>query len=120
MNDHYEYGQKMLEDGRVAAITENGEIVAFVYFSLCNDPTPYLENVDCKFIPHDPNGTILVIENMVAGNFNFRTVSKIEEIFTSRFPNIEKGMWRRFSLPHDKIVTRMVRNHAVLKKIGGG
>jgi hypothetical protein len=89
------YVLRMMNDGRVASITNDGKIVAMVFFSLCNDETQHLWNWDYEYHPHNPKGKILVLEGLVCKNFTFEIVKKMKEVFYSRFPQIEKTVWRR-------------------------
>ena len=106
-----EYGERMVRDGRFASISENGKIVLVMLYSVCNDPEPFINNIDHEYMEHDPNGKVLVIENIVGTFFHKRFVKAMEDIFYSKFPQIEKTMWRRGRFPIDKIVTYN-RRHA--------
>lgn len=100
-----EYFYKMASDERYAEIIENGDTVAMFYFSVCNDPVPFLNNLEHDYIHHNPLGTIVVIEQIVSGKLHFRYIREIENALCSKFPNIQQGMWRRRKFPHDKIYT---------------
>lgn len=90
-----DYPYKMIRDGRVCSIIENGKVIAIVFFSLCNDETQYLWNWNYEYHSHNPNGKILVLEGLVCRDFNFKIVKKMKEIFYAKFPQIEKTVWRR-------------------------
>ena len=85
----------MIKDGRVVSIAENGKIVAIVFFSLCNDETRHLWNFEYEYHPHNPEGKILVLEGLICKNLTFNIVKKMKEAFYSKFPQIEKTVWRR-------------------------
>lgn len=95
----------MTKDGRYVTIIENGKVSLMMFFSVCDDPEPYLNNIDHEYIPHDPSGKILVIEDMVTTKFKFKYVSAIQDSFCNKFPHLEKAMWRRRRYPNDKIYT---------------
>lgn len=108
---YQDYFDKMVEDGRFAVIAENGIVVLCILYSICEDPEPYLSNLDYKFIPHDPSGKTLVIEAAIGNDLKFSFRDKIEEIFCAKFPQLEKAMWRRRRKPVDKTYT-IWRRHA--------
>jgi len=90
-----EYVTKMMMSGRFASIVEDGKAVLLMFFSVCNDPQPYLDNLDHQFLEHDPSGKILVIEELTCKNFQRRYLQKIQEMMTEKYPKLEKAMWRR-------------------------
>lgn len=89
------YVQKMMSCGRFASIVEDGKAVLLMFYSICNDPQPYLDNLEHQYLEHDPSGTVLVIEEMTCKKFQKRYVSKIQEMMCEKYPKLEKGMWRR-------------------------
>lgn len=107
-----DYPYKMIRDKRVVSIAEGGKVVAIVFFSLCNDETQHLWNWDYEYHPHNPEGKILVLEGLVCKDFNFRIVKKMREVFYSKFPQIEKTVWRRDNRS-DKKVTLTRRNYEI-------
>lgn len=107
-----DYPYKMLRDGRVVSIVEDGKVVAIVFFSLCNDETVHLWNWDYEYHPHNPQGKILVLDGLVCKNFTFSIVKKMKEVFYSKFPQIEKTMWRRDVRNENKVYT-LRRHHEI-------
>ena len=105
MDNYIEYGKKMLENDRAIVILKDGRVNAMAFFSMCDDPKPYLDNIDCVFIPHDPKGKIVVVENMVCLKFTKALLSSLEQAFVDKFPQVEKAMWRRNAEPEDRILT---------------
>ena len=95
----------MIENNRYVILEENGKTIGMLSFSLCDNPEPYLNNLEHKYIEHNINGKILVLENFVGVRFGYKTIGLLEEFFYSKFPQIEKTMWRRCKLPKDKIFT---------------
>lgn len=95
----------MINDQRYVEFKENGKTIGMLTFSLCNDPDPYLNNLDHKYMEHDINGKILVLENFIGVRFSSKFVKIMEDFFYSKFPQIEKTMWRRLGYPKDRIFT---------------
>jgi len=95
MHKDMNYPYKMMKDGRAISIAENGKIVAIVFFSLCNDETQHLWNFEYEYHPHNPSGRILVLEGLVCKNLTYSIIKKMKEAFYSKFPQIEKTVWRR-------------------------
>ena len=93
--NYKEYGEKMVRDGRFMTVSENGKIIFIMFYSVCNDPEPFLNNIDHEYIEQDVSGKIIVIENMVGTNFNKRKLLAMVDIFISKFPQVEKFMWKR-------------------------
>ena len=108
-----DYIEKMTKDGRFVSFEEDGKIFMLMLFSVCNDPEPYLNNLDHEYMEHDPNGKILVVEDMICGKFKFKYVDLIQDTFCERFPNLEKAMWRRRRFPMDKTYTLWRRHQCV-------
>ena len=86
-----------------------------LFFSICNDPNPYLNNIDHDYIEHDINGKILVIDDMVCGKFNLSFLKSLNKSFLEKFPNLEKMMWRRRGIPVDRIKVFNMRGNYVIK-----
>ena len=101
-----DYPYKMIKDGRVVSIAENGKVVAIVFFSLCNDETEHLWNWDYEYRTHNPDGKILVLEGLVCKDFHFGIVKKMKEVFYQKFPQIEKTVWRRDKRDNKKCTLR--------------
>lgn len=102
--NYQDYTEKMIRDGRFASIAEDGRVVILMLFSVCNEPKVYLDNLDHEYLEHDPEGHILVVEDLISSvRFGIRFVDVIEDIFCQRYPNIDRFMWRRFRKPRDKI-----------------
>jgi len=94
--NYSDYVEKMVADGRFATISNDGRVVVLMFFSVCKDPKKHLENLEHKYLEHDPNGYILVIEDMISTEkFGMKYIDVIEDIFCMRYPNLERFMWRR-------------------------
>ena len=106
-----EYVAKMLRDGRIATIFEDGKFSSLVFFSLCDNENEHLWNLEYEYKPHNPNGRVLVLDGLVSPNFNFRVVKKMKEVFYGRFPQIEKTVWRRQNYLDAKVYTLTRRNY---------
>lgn len=105
------YVCEMLREKRVVSITENGKIKAMIFFSLCDDEKEHLWNLEYEFRPHNPKGKILIIEAMAGKSFSFSLLKKLKEIFYTKFPQIEKTMWRRDNYLGAKVYTLTRRNY---------
>lgn len=97
--------KRMIDDKRFILIEENGEICVVMLYSICDDETPYLDNLEHNFMTHNLQGSVLVIEDMISIRFKFSYRNKIKEFFYNQFPNIRKTVWRRDHHPKDKIYT---------------
>lgn len=106
-----EYGERMVRDGRFMTVSEDNRVILIMLYSVCNDPEPFLNNIDHEYMEQDINGKVLVIENIVGKNFNMKRLKDMVEIFIDKFPKVEKFMWRRAGYPKDRIVTYN-RRHA--------
>jgi hypothetical protein len=104
----------MLENNRCLIIADNGETVAHVFFSICDDPEPYLNNTDYKYIEHNPNGKIVIVEGMICKDFKMKYLGILHDAFISKFPQLEECKWRRRKFPVDKIITfKRRKQHAI-------
>ena len=100
------YVVRMMKDGRFMLINENGMNVGMLFFSVCNDSTPYVNNTDFDYLPHDETGNTVVVDNMICKNFKKQHLEQIEEALVTRFPSLTRGVWVR-----DKENKRYVITH---------
>jgi hypothetical protein len=106
-----DYIKKMIEDGRLITIKKEGKVILMLFYSVCNNPKKYLDNLDHKYISHDTQGKTIVIEEMLCNHFDISLVSILEREFSNRYPNFEQAVWRRNRKPKDKIFIQRRRRH---------
>ena len=113
MKNYQEYVEKMMRDGRFMTLSEDGVMTLMLFYSICDDPTPFLENSTFDYIPHDPNGKTVIFDNMICKKFKKAYAQQIEESICERYPQLEKALWIREKDRTNVIITHHRRNHAV-------
>ena len=105
---YVDYVTKMMGEGRFMTVKEDGELKGMLFFSISNDPTPYVDNITFEYLPHDETGSVVVFENMICKDFKRKHALQIEEALVERFPNLEKAVWirdkknGRFTITHNR------------------
>lgn len=90
-----DYARKMIEGGRFLSIVEDGKATLLAFYSVCDDPQPYIDNIDHQFLKHNPSGSTVVIEEMTCKNFSKAYAERLHDELCKKYPNLKRGMWRR-------------------------
>lgn len=105
----------MMGDGRFMMLHDKGIMTLMLFFSICDDPKPYIDNIEFDYLPHNPLGKTVVIDNMICTKFKRHYFLEIERSLVERYPQIEKAIWirerdnGRFTITHNRRNNHEVR-----------
>ena len=92
MNRYYKL---MASEDRVIVIKKDGTIHTLVALSICNDYKPYSEKDLWDVLPHDPNGRICFIEQLISFEWSREIFRELEKTIVTKYPSIEEAVWFR-------------------------
>lgn len=110
-NEILDYCALMLYDERVIMINDDSKPVAFVFYSLTDDPERFLKKGEYEYLPHDIKSKTIYVEKLVSFNWNRDLRALFERIVTTKYPQLENGVWHRRGKHGDRQVLTKRRLH---------
>lgn len=106
------YVTLMLQDERVITISDNGKPIAFIFYSITDDYKPYLLKDEYEYLEHEKAGKTVYVEKLVSFHWNKDLRILFERLITSKYPQLETGIWFRASRHGDRkvIAKRRLQN----------
>lgn len=99
-----EYFRLMLEEGRIITISKDGNPHAIIMFSVGDNPDKFLKKGTWEYVPHDPKGKIVCIEQLISKGWDKDLRNLMEITLSSRFPTAEEAVWYRYAKWGDRLV----------------
>ena len=101
----FDYVEDMLHNERIIEIRENGLPYAMIFYSVTNDPYSFLKKGEFEFKEHDPYASTVYIEKMISREWTKELRKQFESFLVERYPQLEYGIWHRYSKWGDRQVT---------------
>lgn len=95
MNPMAEYFERMGREGRAITLIKDGDKIAIMTFSLCDNYEPYARKDLWEVMPHDPNGNICFIEKLICLDLSRDVFRELEKFLVTKYPQIEYAIWFR-------------------------
>lgn len=90
-----DYCALMLNDDRVIMISEDSNPISFIFYSITDEPEKYLEKEKYQYLTHDKSGKFVYVEKLISFHWNKYLRIIFERLITSKYPQIESGVWHR-------------------------
>lgn len=100
-----DYVSDMLYNHRIVEIRKDSRPHAIIFFSVCDDYEPYLKKGEFQYLPDNPSGKIIYIEVMICRKWTRELREQFETLLTTKYPNLEYGVWHRMAPWGDRKVT---------------
>lgn len=101
----YNYTKRMLDDQRIMVISDNKEIKAVIFFSICEDYLKYLKKPTWKYLEHNSKGTYVYIEKAVSKSWDRGMRLAVQRGILKSYSQVKTGKWHRYGTYGDREVT---------------
>jgi hypothetical protein len=100
-----EYVRKMVEDRRVIAVEDARGLHTVIFFSICEDPEPFLKKGTWEYRTHSPGGRFFYGEKIVSKGWQKDFRNHIKQTLLKVYPQLDTGTWHRWARWGDRTVT---------------
>ena len=98
------YFNLMIGDERVMRIEDEGDLIAIVTYSICNDYFDYYAKDIWDYEPHNPLEDTVYVEKLISKRWNIALRKLISQKLIEKYPSLTRGIWHRARTNEDSII----------------
>ena len=98
------YFINMIKDERICIVYDEGEPYAMIAYSMTDDPDTFLKKDTWNYLQHNPHGKIVYVEKMASKGWNRQIRTIFEHVISTKYPQMESGIWHRWAKFGDRKV----------------